>query len=66
MPFAANFAAISRVATGEIVLISITNKPALAPTITPFSPSNTASTSGVSETIEITTSTFAANVAGVG
>ncbi len=63
MPFSFSAAAICRVALGLIVLQSITSVPGLAPWIMPFSPSTTASTSGVSLTQMITMSLLAATSA---
>ena len=64
-PRAARSAAIWRVTRGEMVLMSITVKPGLAPPTTPFSPRITCRTSGVSETQITTISAAAAAAAGV-
>ena len=45
-PFSASFAAISRLTSGAIELMSMTMAPGLAPSITPFSPSTTSFTWG--------------------
>ena len=57
--------AIIRVACGEMVLISMTTASGRILSITPFSPRMTLSTSGVSETIVITTGLFPATSLGV-
>ena len=54
--FPASLQAISLVTDGEIVLISITTEPASAPSMTPFAPMITSSTSGESFTIVIVNS----------
>ena len=56
---------ISRVTSGEIVLMSMKSVPAPAPSTAPFSPKRTASTSGESVTIEITMSFPTAHSRGV-
>jgi hypothetical protein len=56
MPFSASLFAISRVATGEMVIMSTTTVPDLTPSMMPFGPKITCSTSGVSDTITNTTS----------
>ena len=62
-PLSANRPAISRVTSGEMVLMSMTIVPSAAPWITPFSPSSTSRTSGVSETLVTTNSQPAASSA---
>ena len=52
--------AMSLVALGDIVLMSMTVVPAAAPSMTPSAPKITCSTSGVSVTIVMTTSLPAA------
>src|SRR6185369_1750613 len=64
-PVAASRSANWRVADGEIVDMSTTSVPAAAPSATPAGPKRTASTSGVSETMVITTSLAAATAAGL-
>ena len=54
-PFSFRAAAISRVTRGDTVLMSMTVAPSSTPAITPFSPRMTASTSGVSVTMVMTT-----------
>src|SRR5258708_7873943 len=56
IPRSANRSARVRVATGELVLISMTTSPPCAPSITPSVPNSTPSTSAVPGTIVITTS----------
>ena len=53
-------AANSLVSIGEIELMSITVLPAERPSATPAEPNRTASTSGVSGTMTMTTSAFSA------
>src|SRR5512139_2490572 len=60
MPRACSFSAMWRVAVGEIVLMSTTTDPGLAPSITPLSPNRTCSTSVVSDTMTMMISPCAA------
>src|SRR5512139_2281600 len=60
MPRACSFSAMWRVAVGEIVLMSTTTEPGLAPSITPLSPNRTCSTSVVSDTMTMMISPCAA------
>src|SRR5439155_1248522 len=57
--------ATSWVTTGEMVLISITSVPALAPANTPFSPVTTARTWGESGNMVMTTSLSSATACGL-
>lgn len=60
IPRARRRSAKDRVDTGEIVLMSTTTEPGLAPSATPCAPNSTCSTSGVSDTITMTMSACAA------
>ena len=64
LPFADTFAASACVATGEMLLISMTTEPVARASRTPFVPAITASTSGVSATIVMTTEACLATSAG--
>src|SRR3954452_19790012 len=60
IPRAPHSCAISRVTTGEIVLMSTTSEPDRAPASRPSSPSRTSRTWGESGSMRITTSAFSA------
>ncbi len=64
-PFSASLAAISRVAMGLMVLMSMKMSPFLAPCMAPLVPRRTSSTSGLSVTMVTTTSEFSATSLGL-
>ena len=64
-PFSSTFWASSRVTTGEMVLMSISNAPSLSPSSTPSSPATTRSTSGESGSMVMTTSDRSATSLGL-
>ncbi len=64
IPRASSRAAMSRVATGEMVAMSTTIVPGCAPSTMPFAPSATASLSALAMTMVKTTSASAATSAG--
>ncbi len=64
-PFSRTFSESSSVTTGEIVLMSTSSAPSLIPSRTPSSPATTASTSGESGSMVMTTSHASATSLGL-